>query len=166
MQTSAATDPVIDLQTIPPFQRHPLIFQAVQGLAAGEAFVLVNDHDPRPLHHQLLSHFGPGFTWDYQEKGPRAWRVRIGRPVNAAATLYRVRIERDGDVVIAAADEPLGPTGTGASVCEVTDCPPGTMPADVLSLLQGVIPPAGVVSLPYERLLARRNGSCCGGMCG
>ncbi|MBP2301157.1 DUF2249 domain-containing protein [Azospirillum picis] len=161
------TEPVIDLQAIPPFQRHPLVFQAVQGLAAGEGFLLVNDHDPRPLHHQLLAHFGAGLTWDYREQGPRVWQVRIGRATEADTPFtLRVRIDRNGDATVADDGAVLGPDGTGASVCDVTGCPPGTMRTDVLSLLQDVIPPVGVVGIPFDRLLARRNGSCCGGMCG
>ncbi|MBF5093698.1 DUF2249 domain-containing protein [Azospirillum sp. INR13] len=168
LQGTQATraEPVLDLRTIPPYQRHQLIFQSVQDLTPGDGFSLVNDHDPRPLHHQLLSLFGAGFSWEYLQQGPEVWQVRIARPEGAAATSLRVRIDRNGDVAVASDDARLGPDGSGASVCEVTDCPPGTLTADVLSLLQGVIPPAGVVSIAYERLLARRNGSCCGGMCG
>ncbi|KAA0587191.1 uncharacterized protein (DUF2249 family) [Azospirillum lipoferum] len=159
-------EPVLDLRAIPPYQRHQLIFASVQDLTPGDGFSLVNDHDPRPLHHQLLSLFGAGFSWEYLQRGPEVWQVRIARPEGAAATSLRVRVDRNGDVTVAAADARLGPDGSGASVCEVTDVPPGTLEGDVLALLQGVIPPAGVVSIAYERLLARRNGSCCGGMCG
>lgn len=163
---TAQAEPVLDLRAIPPYQRHQLIFQSVQELTPGDGFSLVNDHDPRPLHHQLLSLFGAGFAWEYLQQGPEVWQVRISRPEGAVATSLRVCIARNGDVAVTAADTRLGPDGSGASVCEVTDIPPGTLEADVLALLQGVIPPAGVVSIAYERLLARRNGSCCGGMCG
>lgn len=158
-------EPVLDLRAIPPYQRHQLIFASVQDLTPGDGFSLVNDHDPRPLHHQLISLFGATFSWEYLQQGPEVWQVRISRPEGAAASL-RVRVDRNGDVTIAAVDARLGPDGSGASVCEVTDVPPGTLEGDMLALLQGVIPPAGVVSIAYERLLARRNGSCCGGMCG
>jgi len=163
---TAQAEPVLDLRAIPPYQRHQLIFQSVQDLTPGDGFSLVNDHDPRPLHHQLLSLFGAGFAWEYLQQGPEVWQVRISRPEGAVATSLRVCIARNGDVAVTAADARLGPDGSGASVCEVTDIPPGTLEADVMALLQGVIPPAGVVSIAYERLLARRNGSCCGGMCG
>lgn len=40
---------VLDVRTVPPPQRHPLILQTFESLAPGEAFILVNDHDPKPL---------------------------------------------------------------------------------------------------------------------
>jgi Uncharacterized conserved protein len=171
MQTILPTDqgePVIDVQSIPPYQRHPVIFQAAQELAPGEGLVLVNDHDPRPLRSQLDTLFPSSFTWQYLEQGPDTWRVRIGRPAQGAAHIatHRVRIERSGRVVVADAQDVLGRTSDGALVCEVIDCPPNATLDDVLDLMHGVVPPVGVVSIPYERLVSRRNGSCCGGMCG
>ena len=41
---------VLDLRTIPPRERHPLIFGRFDGLAVGQALQLVNDHNPQPLH--------------------------------------------------------------------------------------------------------------------
>ncbi|HLS44151.1 MAG TPA: DUF2249 domain-containing protein, partial [Ornithinicoccus sp.] len=48
-------------------------------LEPGAAFVLVNDHDPKPLYYQLQAENAGEFTWDYLEDGPEVWRVRIGR---------------------------------------------------------------------------------------
>ncbi len=45
----------------------------------GEAFVLVNDHDPKPLYYQFTFEKPGQFTWTYQEEGPDVWRVEIGR---------------------------------------------------------------------------------------
>ena len=158
---------VIDVQAIPPYERHPLIFQAVQRLNAGQSFTLVNDHDPRPLYMQLQMHFGDGFDWEYLERGPEECRVRISKPAGAAdATSHSVRIERDGRALAALPGSEPGPTADGALVVEVTDCPPGTSTAEVLDLMRGVVPPPGMYRLAFERLLARRGGSCCGGMCG
>jgi uncharacterized protein (DUF2249 family) len=70
---------VLDIRTIPPPQRHPLIFDRFDGLAAGESFVLVNDHNPKPLYYQFQAELTGQFTWEYLEEGPEAWRVRIGR---------------------------------------------------------------------------------------
>jgi uncharacterized protein (DUF2249 family) len=70
---------VIDVREITPRDRHPLIFQTLDGLAVDEHFELVNDHDPKPLYYQLL-HERPGqFLWEYLEQGPLVWRVTIGR---------------------------------------------------------------------------------------
>ena len=171
MQAALQTDrnePVIDVQAIPPVQRHPLIFQAVQALAPGAAFSLVNDHDPRPLHLQLKTLFGDAFTWEYLEQGPQVWRVRIAKPQRTVANTnaYRIRIERNGRVLAADETDRLGPGENGALICDVTDCPPEATLATVLDLMHGVVPPAGEVSIAYERLVSRRSGSCCGGMCG
>ena len=48
-------------------------------LRPGEAFQLVNDHDPRPLLYQFSAQRGGSFDWTYQEQGPDVWRVRISR---------------------------------------------------------------------------------------
>lgn len=163
-----ANEPVFDVQAIPPYQRHQVIIDAVQGLRPGEAFALVNDHDPRPLHLQLRALFGNVFAWEYQEQGPEVWRVRISKLEAAASTAsgFRLLIERSGRVLAAEASDRLGPAEDGALVCEVTDCPPGTTLDDVIDLMWGVVPPPGMLSIPYDRLVARRGGSCCGGMCG
>jgi uncharacterized protein (DUF2249 family) len=74
-----SNDIVLDIRTIPPAQRHPLIFDQFEGLKAGESFILVNDHNPKPLFYQFQAELTDQFTWEYLEEGPEAWRVRIGR---------------------------------------------------------------------------------------
>jgi len=75
----AATDLPLDVRTEPPARRHALIFDTYQRLRPGTAFVLVNDHDPKPLYYQLAAEHADRFTWDYLQRGPEVWRVRIGR---------------------------------------------------------------------------------------
>lgn len=70
---------VIDVRPIAPRERHPLIFQTFDSLAPGEAFVLVNDHEPRPLYYQFLHERSGQFAWNYLEQGPEVWRVQIER---------------------------------------------------------------------------------------
>jgi uncharacterized protein (DUF2249 family)/hemerythrin-like domain-containing protein len=70
----------LDVRALPPAQRHPLIFETFEGLSSGESFVLVNDHDPRPLYYQFFFERKGQFTWDHLEAGPLVWRVRIGKP--------------------------------------------------------------------------------------
>ncbi|KRD60523.1 hypothetical protein N184_06785 [Sinorhizobium sp. GL28] len=78
--TIAETDkPFIDVRTIPPVERHPKIFGMLNALAEGGAFIIINDHDPRPLHYQLETRYPGEFTWEYLEQGPAVWRVEIGR---------------------------------------------------------------------------------------
>lgn len=78
-----------------------------------------------------------------------------------SASLF-IRIARGGQRAVVPATN-LGPTADGSLVIEILDCPPGTGADDVLDLMQGLVPPPGVVQLPYQRLVARRaNGGCCG----
>ena len=73
------TDPELDVRAKPPAQRHQLIFESYNKLTPGAAFVLVNDHDPKPLYYQFEAEHAGEFSWDYLEEGPQVWRVRIGR---------------------------------------------------------------------------------------
>lgn len=69
----------LDLRALPPEQRHGLVFQTFDALAPGEAFVIVNDHDPAPLLQQF-KFVRPGESEaEYVERGPTDWRVRIRR---------------------------------------------------------------------------------------
>ncbi len=70
---------VLDVRALPPARRHSLIFETYEGLRPGGSFVLVNDHDPKPLYYQFAYEKAGAFTWNYQEQGPTVWRVRIGK---------------------------------------------------------------------------------------
>jgi uncharacterized protein (DUF2249 family)/iron-sulfur cluster repair protein YtfE (RIC family) len=76
---AAREDPVLDVRDLAPARRHETIFSAYRDLVPGAGFVLVNDHDPKPLRYQFEAEHAGQFTWDYLEAGPTAWRVRIGR---------------------------------------------------------------------------------------
>jgi uncharacterized protein (DUF2249 family) len=78
------TDPILDVRANAHGQRHTLIFGAYSKLEPGTGFVLVNDHDPKPLYYQFDANHKGDFTWDYLEQGPQVWRVRIGRPTAAS----------------------------------------------------------------------------------
>jgi uncharacterized protein (DUF2249 family) len=77
---SANADTILDVRNEPPARRHELIFDTYHALGSGESFVLVNDHDPKPLWYQFEAEYKDAFGWDYLEQGPDVWRVRIGRP--------------------------------------------------------------------------------------
>ena len=70
-------DPELDVRSMAPPERHPVITEEVDQLEPDEALVLVNDHDPKPLYYELRSLRGDTFTWDYLQEGPQEWRVRI-----------------------------------------------------------------------------------------
>ena len=69
----------LDVRRIPPRGKHPTIFRTFDALASGQAMLLVNDHDPRPLRYQLMAERPESFDWSYEEEGPEVWRVRITR---------------------------------------------------------------------------------------
>ncbi len=73
----------LDVRQIPPPQKHPTIFQTFDNLAPGQSFILINDHDPRPLYYQFAHEREGLFSWEYLEKGPELWRVQIGRVASA-----------------------------------------------------------------------------------
>lgn len=60
-----------------PALKHPTIFRKFDSLQDGESFVIINDHDPKPLYYQLLAERGNIFTWNYLEQGPEVWKVYI-----------------------------------------------------------------------------------------
>jgi uncharacterized protein (DUF2249 family) len=79
-QTTGVAQPGdLDVRQLPHAARHERIFGMVAELAPGEAFVLANDHDPKPLRYQLEA-MNPGqISWEYLEQGPEIWRVVVGR---------------------------------------------------------------------------------------
>ncbi|TAN24832.1 MAG: DUF2249 domain-containing protein [Actinomycetota bacterium] len=81
---NARIDRELDVRSLAPAQRHSEIFAAYRKLEPGNGFLLINDHDPKPLQYQFEAEYTGQFTWDYLESGPKTWRVRIGRPVPAS----------------------------------------------------------------------------------
>lgn len=75
---------VIDVRSLVPMQRHQKIFELVAQLTPGASFILVNDHDPKPLYYQLEAENPGQFSWTYVEQGPVVWRVEIGKIAKAA----------------------------------------------------------------------------------
>jgi uncharacterized protein (DUF2249 family) len=69
----------LDVTTLIPRERHPLIFKTFDDLEKGAAFILVNDHDPRPLHYQFMHEREGLFEWEYIEQGPTVWKVKISK---------------------------------------------------------------------------------------
>jgi len=70
---------VLDVTVIEPRLKHPTIFEKFDSLQSGEAFIIYNDHDPKPLYYQLLGERGQIFDWDYLENGPQVWQVKIAK---------------------------------------------------------------------------------------
>lgn len=74
---SDPVDEVFDVRPIPCRVKHAQIFQRWFDLPVGGHFVLLNDHDPVPLYYQFSAQFPEAFAWDYLERGPEDFRVRI-----------------------------------------------------------------------------------------
>lgn len=69
----------LDATQIPGRIRHTTIFEHFEALEAGEGFILENDHDPMPLYYQLLQLYENVFNWEYIEKGPDWFQIRISK---------------------------------------------------------------------------------------
>ena len=69
----------LDIRIVPPREKHPTIFRTFDALSPGQAFTLINDHDPAPLRHQFNATRPDQFDWSYLEQGPVVWRVSIGK---------------------------------------------------------------------------------------
>lgn len=76
---AAATGEELEVRHLPPAQRHQVIFEQFNALGDGASFILVNDHDPKPLYYQLVAEYPGALIWEYLEQGPEVWRVRMGK---------------------------------------------------------------------------------------
>ena len=70
---------VMDVRPIPCSIKHGLILRTWYELPVGDHFILLNDHDPVPLRYQFEAEFGRAFTWEYLERGPADFRVKISK---------------------------------------------------------------------------------------
>jgi uncharacterized protein (DUF2249 family) len=66
-----------DVRPFAPSERHEMFYKAFADIHPGEAFEFVNDHDPLPLYYQLEAESKEAFRWEYLEKGPDEWKVRV-----------------------------------------------------------------------------------------
>lgn len=69
----------INATEYPPHLKHKIIFSTFIKLNAGEAMLLINDHDPKPLRFQFESNYPDQFTWEYIEQGPMLFQVKISK---------------------------------------------------------------------------------------
>lgn len=67
----------LDVTAIEPRFKHPTIFEKFDELLEGSAFVIYNDHDPKPLYYQMIAERGQVFEWEYLDEGPLTWQVKI-----------------------------------------------------------------------------------------
>ncbi len=74
-----ATIETLDVTQLEPRMKHPTIFKYFDALQPGEEFVIENDHDPKPLYYELIGERGDIFTWEYLQKGPEWFVVKISK---------------------------------------------------------------------------------------
>lgn len=66
-----------DVRDLIPQRRHEVLLDTFDRLGPGEGFVLVNDHDPKPLYYELRSMHGDVIEWEYGSRESGEWRVEI-----------------------------------------------------------------------------------------
>jgi uncharacterized protein (DUF2249 family) len=70
-------DNELDVRQLRKPDKHPTIFACYTELPIGGSFVLVNNHDPKHLRVEFEMDHPGSYQWEYLEKGPQAWRIRI-----------------------------------------------------------------------------------------
>lgn len=71
--------PELDVRSYKPQKRHDLVFDRYRSLSSGEGFVLVNDHDPKPLYYQMNEEMEGEVRWEYRQQDEGEWKVLIGK---------------------------------------------------------------------------------------
>jgi uncharacterized protein (DUF2249 family) len=80
MTNATTTEPVIvDLRPMIPPERHATVFAALDALAPGATFVLINDHAPIPLLRRIEQAWPDMFDAEFLRDGPEVWQVAITR---------------------------------------------------------------------------------------
>lgn len=79
----------LDVRVISPIDKHPTIFRTFDELSVDEAFILINDHDPVPLHYQFEAERNGEYAWEYEQRDPGMFRVRLTRIKEAPAGVDR-----------------------------------------------------------------------------
>ncbi len=69
----------LDVRDVAHAERHPLIYKTYDALKSGQAFILVVDHDPKPVLFELDFVQKGKFNYSYLEQGPEVWRVKMAK---------------------------------------------------------------------------------------
>lgn len=95
MSESASRSEVteLDVRGMRKPDKHPTIFNAYAALRPDEAFVLINDHDPRRLHEEFEADHAGSYDWEYLHCEKRDWRIRITKLTSTP--LPRVLVDAD-----------------------------------------------------------------------
>lgn len=73
----------------------PAILQNFDALNIGESITIKNTNNPLILFYQLLNERGNTFSWQYLEKGPQTWRVKVTKlsPSKQSPTIGSLAVE-------------------------------------------------------------------------
>lgn len=108
-EQSASREPEqLDVRGLRKPDKHPAIFAAYAALHVGEAFILINDHDPQHLHEEFEADHAGSYGWEYLNREMRDWRIRITKL--AATPLPRVLVDTNS-----ISDDPATADAVGAA---------------------------------------------------
>ncbi len=85
---------IINVQELEPRLRHQTIFSVFNTLKEGEHLIIHNNHDPMPVYYQLLNIRGNIFSWEYLQKGPEWWDIKVTREVPVIPT------EKEDEIIL------------------------------------------------------------------
>jgi regulator of cell morphogenesis and NO signaling len=91
METSFEPENILNVTLLEPRLKHSTIFVRFDELISGESLILHNDHDPKPLYYELSAQRGDTFEWEYLERGPELWKIKI--------TKTRGKEKKDEDIL-------------------------------------------------------------------
>ena len=77
MPSSLESENILNVTLLEPRLKHSTIFLRFDELISGESLILHNDHDPKPLYYELSAERGDIFDWEYLERGPETWKIKI-----------------------------------------------------------------------------------------
>lgn len=75
----------LDVRTLIPIKRHEKLLKLFKDLPAGDSFIFINDHDPKPLYYEFRSIFGDVVGWEYLKRDPEEWKVQVTRTADSEA---------------------------------------------------------------------------------
>lgn len=78
----------LDVRQVEPKDRFELIIGTYDGLEMGGTLCLTVDHDPECMYYTLLATRGAdAFTFEYIERGPETWVVRVVKLLEVEETV-------------------------------------------------------------------------------
>lgn len=78
-------DVLVDVRGLEPRLRFDRIMGAYETMEVGQRLELAVDHDPSCMYYTLKGTRGDeAFTFEYLERGPETWRVRVAKRLTDA----------------------------------------------------------------------------------